>query len=322
MKTITSNTHNSESPALKKGHFNIRKFFNNDNVVGYVFILPFIIGFLAFTLYPIISSLYYSFTKYDLLSAPEFRGLQNYITMFTLDTKFLKSLGVTFLYVFISVPLRLAFALAVAMLFTYKTKLSAIYRAVYYIPSLIGGSVAIAVLWQRLFGDNGVMNLLLSLLGIYSNTNWLGDPDTALSTIIILAIWQFGSSMLIFLAGLKQIPASYYEAADMDSANPWQKFTRITVPMLTPVIFFNLIMQLINGFMSFTQTFIISHGDGQPLDSLLLYSLYLYQQAFGFYKMGYGCALAWIMLLIIAFFTLLLFKSSSSWVYYESKGGD
>ena len=300
----------------------LRAFLNNDNVVGYVFISPFVIGFLLFTLYPVLSSLYYSFTKYNLLSSPQLIGLKNYITIFTNDPKFIKSLGVTFFYVFVSVPLRLAFALAVAMLFTYKTRLSAIYRAVYYVPSLIGGSVAIAVLWERLFGDNGIMNMLLGLIGIHSTTNWLGDPSTSLWTIIILSVWQFGSSMLIFLAGLKQIPASYYEAAEMDNANAWNKFTHITIPMLTPVIFFNLVMQLINGFMSFTQTFIISHGDGSPLDSLLLYSLYLYQQAFGFYKMGYGCALAWIMLIIIAIFTSLIFRSSNNWVYYESKGGE
>lgn len=309
-------------PDRRKRKMTFRGFLETDNVVGYVFILPFVVGFFVFTLYPVLSSLYYSFTKYDLLSAPEFTGFKNYLTMFLNDPKFYKSLGVTFFYVFVSVPLRLAFALAVAMLFTYKTRLSPLYRAVYYIPSLIGGSVAIAVLWQRLFGDNGVMNMLLLLVGIPSKTNWLGDPSTSLWTLIILAVWQFGSSMLIFLAGLKQIPASYYEAAEMDSANGWQKFTHITFPMLTPVIFFNLIMQLINGFMSFTQAFIISKGNGAPLDSLLLYSLYLYQQAFGFYKMGYGCALAWIMLIIIAVFTALLFRSSNSWVYYESKGGN
>lgn len=309
-------------PEQQKRKNTFRNFWEKDNVVGYVFILPFVIGFLAFTLYPVVSSLYYSFTRYDLLSSPEFAGFKNYINIFTNDPKFYKSMGVTFFYVFVSVPLRLAFALAVAMLFTYNTKLSPVYRAVYYIPSLIGGSVAIAVLWQRLFGDNGVMNMLLWLIGIPSNTNWLGNPSTSLWTLIILAVWQFGSSMLIFLAGLKQIPASYYEAAEMDSANGWQKFTHITLPMLTPVIFFNLIMQLINGFMSFTQAFIISKGNGAPLDSLLLYSLYLYQQAFGFYKMGYGCALAWIMLIIIAVFTALLFRSSNYWVYYESKGGE
>jgi multiple sugar transport system permease protein len=307
--------------STRHGSSKLRQFFEKDNVVGYVFISPFVIGFLAFTLYPVLSSLYYSFTRYDLLSPPEFIGMKNYVVMFTKDIKFWPSLGTTFLFVFVSVPLRLAFALGVAMLFTYKTKLSGLYRAVYYVPSLIGGSVAIAVLWQRLFGDNGVMNALLSLIGIHTTTNWLGNPDTSLSTIIVLAIWQFGSSMLIFLAGLKQIPISYYEAADIDSASGWEKFIHITLPMLTPVIFFNAIMQLINGFMSFTQTFIISHGSGAPLDSLLLYSLYLYQQAFSYYKMGYGSALAWVMLIIIAIFTALLFKSSNKWVYYESKGG-
>lgn len=295
---------------------------DNDNVVGYVFIFPLVIGFFVFTLYPILSSFYYSFTSYNLHTPPVFRGLRNYIDIFTNDPLFFKSLGITFLYVFVSVPLRLAFALAVAMLFTYKTKMSGIYRAVYYIPSLVGGSVAIAVLWKRLFGEDGVMNAVLALFGIHSSTNWLGNPNTSLWTIIILSVWQFGSSMLIFLAGLKQIPVSYYEAAEVDNANAWKKFTLITLPMLTPVIFFNLIMQLIGGFMSFTQTFIISNGTGSPLNSLLLYSLYLYQQAFGYYKMGYGSALAWIMLFIIAIFTALLFRSSSSWVYYESKGGE
>jgi multiple sugar transport system permease protein len=315
-----ANISSATSPKSRRRSF--REILESDGVVGYVFILPFVLGFLIFTLYPVIASFYYSLTSYNILSAPRFIGFKNYSVMFTMDSKFWKTMQVTFIYVFISVPLRLAFALAVAMLFTYKTKLDAIYRAVYYVPSLIGGSVAIAVLWQRLFGDNGIMNLLLGLIGINSTTNWLGNPDTSLSTVIILAVWQFGSSMLIFLAGLKQIPASYYEAADIDSASPWKKFTNITLPMLTPVIFFNLIMQLINGFMSFTQAFIISHGNGQPLDSLLLYSLYLYNQAFGYYKMGYGCALAWVMLIIIAIFTGVLFKSSNSWVYYENKGGD
>jgi len=299
--------------------FSLRRTLENDNVAGYVCISPFVIGFLTFTLFPILASLYFSFTKYDLLSAPKFIGLENYKEMFTSDPKFWHSLRITFFYVFVSVPLRLIFALAVAMLLNKKTRLIGLYRAVYYIPSLIGGSVAVSVLWKRVFSDTGIVNGMLRLIGINSDTNWLGNPDTALWTLIILAVWQFGSSMLIFLAGLKQIPTVLYEAANIDGANAVQKFFRITLPMLTPVIFFNLVMQMIQGFMTFTQTYIISNGKGSPLDSLLLYALYLYQQAFGYYRMGYGSAMAWFMLIIIGILTFLAFKTSSAWVYYESK---
>ncbi len=207
-----------------------RRWFDSDNAVGYAFILPWLIGFFAFTMIPILTSLYFSFTRYDLLSAPEFAGLANYVKMFTNDPRFWKSMGVTFYFVLVSVPLRLVFALAVAMLFTVRTKMAGIYRAVYYIPSIIGGSVAIAVLWKRIFDSDGVVNSILAVFGIHSATNWLGNPETSLWTLILLAVWQFGSSMLIFLAGLKQIPESYYEAAVIDGANPLQKFTRITLP--------------------------------------------------------------------------------------------
>jgi len=298
-----------------------RKILDNDNVAGYIFISPFVIGLLAFTMFPILASLYFSFTTYDLLSAPRFSGLSNYVKMFTNDPKFWTSVGVTFFFVFVSVPARLAFALLVAMLFTYKTKMVGIYRAVYYVPSIIGGSVAVAVLWKRIFGDDGVFNAILGIFGINSTISWLGNPSTAIWTLILLAVWQFGSSMLIFLAGLKQIPESYYEAAVIDGANSIQKFVKITIPMLTPVILFNLVMQLINGFMSFTQSFIISGGTGDPLDSLLVYALYLYRRAFEFSEMGYGCAMAWVMLVLIGALTALAFKSSSAWVYYESKEG-
>ncbi|ANX02098.1 ABC transporter permease [Thermoclostridium stercorarium subsp. leptospartum DSM 9219] len=305
--------------AQSKKERKLGKITDNDNVVGYIFILPFVIGFLAFTLYPIISSFYFSFTRYDLLSSPRFIGLENYKEMFIEDPKFWHSFGITCLYVVVSVPLRLIFALLVAMILSKTTKLTGLYRAVYYIPSLLGGSVAVSVLWKRIFSDTGAVNAILRLFGIYSDTNWIGNPDTALLTLILLAVWQFGSSMLIFLAGLKQIPRTYYEAADVDGAKPVQKFFKITLPMLSPVIFFNLVMQTITGFMTFTQTFIISNGSGAPLDSLLLYALYLYQQAFGYYRMGYGSAMAWFMLFIIGALTALAFKTSSSWVYYESK---
>ena len=303
----------------KKKPNKLKQFFNHDEVAGYVFISPFIIGFLIFTLVPILASLYFSFTKYDLLSSPKFIGFKNFQNMFFNDPKFWKAFGVTFYYAFVSVPLRLIFALFVAMLLMRKSKMTAIYRAVYYLPSIMGSSVAIAILWKRIFATDGVLNSILNVIGIKSNMSWLGNTKTAIWTLIILAAWQFGSSMLTFLAGLKQIPDSYYEAALIDGASFIQSFTKITIPMITPVIFFNLIMQMINGFMAFTQGYIVTNG--APLDSTLLYAVYLYQKSFQFYDMGYGCAMAWIMLIIIAIFTAIIFKSSTSWVYYESKEG-
>ncbi|MBQ7064828.1 MAG: sugar ABC transporter permease [Firmicutes bacterium] len=289
---------------------------NNDNICGYIFIAPFIIGFLVFTIIPMGASLFLSFTKYDILGAPQWIGLQNFKTMFTQDPKFWKSFWVTVKYVFIAIPLRLLFALMIALVLSKDTKGTSFYRASYYLPSLIGGSIAIAVLWKRIFGTGSVINSLLAMLGININYSWIGNPKTALLTLIILAVWQFGSPMLIFLSGIKQIPRSYYEAARIDGASGGACFFRITLPLLTPVIFFNLIMQMITGFMVFTQGYIITEGG--PLDSTLFYALYMYRQSFTYYNMGYGCAMAWFMLVIIAIMTSIVFKSSSAWVYYES----
>jgi multiple sugar transport system permease protein len=290
----------------------------NDNLMGYFFISPFLLGFLAFTIIPILASLYLSFTDYSMLSKPVFVGIANFKEMLH-DELFWKSLGVTFHYALVSVPLRLAFALFIAMLFNRKAKMLRIYQTVYYLPSIIGGSIAIAVMWRRLFMNDGALNAALNMIGIKVDTSWIGNPKTALWTLIILAAWQFGSSMLIFLAGLKQIPESYYEAASIDGANPVQKFFKITIPQLTPVIFFNLVMQLINGFTNFNQAFILSNGSGDPMNSTLVYSLQLYRKAFTYYQMGYASAMAWVLLLIIGIFTALIFKSSRFWVYYESK---
>lgn len=312
-------TAGNKASAVRIRNRSLLEWLQGDNASGYVFIAPWLIGFFAFTIIPVLASLYFSFADYDLLSAPKFAGAGNYIQMFTSDPLFWKSLWITFYFVFISVPLRLAFALAVAMLLTVNTKATGIYRTAFYIPSIVGGSIAIAVLWKRIFSSDGILNGLLAFIGIETDMAWIADERTAIWTLVLLAVWQFGSSMLIFLAGLKQIPDSYYEAADMDGANPFQKFFRITLPMLTPVIFFNLIMQMINGFMSFTQSFVVTEGG--PLESTLFYALYLYRQSFQFYQMGYGCAMAWIMLIIISFFTFMIFKSSNSWVYYESKEG-
>lgn len=298
-----------------------RRRLDNDHVVGYFFIMPFIVGFLAFTFYPILASFYYSFTSYDLLSPPRWIGLDNFERMLN-DPKLKQSLKVTFTYVFSSVPLRLGFALFVAMLLNVGAKAIGVYRTAYYLPSIIGGSVAVAIMWRRIFGDAGAVNSLLGVIGIETSTAWISYPATALYVLVSLSVWQFGSSMLIFLAGLKNIPETFYEAANVDGAGPVQRFFRITLPMLTPVIFFNLIMQTIAAFMTFTSAFVISDGAGGPLGRTLLYSLYLYQRAFRFHEMGYGAAMAWFMLLIVAILTGLIFLSSRYWVHYEEKGGD
>ena len=291
---------------------------NTPKVAGYVFILPFIIGFLAFMAVPMILSLGFSFTRYNILKAPVFIGLENYVTMFTADPKFWKVFGVTMYYVLFSVPLRLIMALIVAMLLVKSSRLSGFYRAVYYLPSIIGSSVAVAILWKRMFASDGVVNALMGIVGLPSDIAWLGRPNTAMWTLIILAVWQFGSSMLIFLSGLKQIPVSLYEAATVDGANGIQRFFKITLPMLTPTIFFNLINQLINGFMAFTQSYIITQG--KPRDATLFYTVYMYQNSFTYNKLGYGCAMAWFMVLVVGLITLVLFKTQKKWVHYEAEG--
>ena len=287
-------------------------------VAGYVFILPFIIGFLAFIALPMLLSFGFSFTRYNILEAPVFIGLENYRTMLSADPKFWKVFGVTMRYVFFSVPLRLLMALFVAMLLVKSSRLSGFYRAIYYLPSIIGSSVAVAILWKRMFASDGVINALLQAIHIDSKVAWLGRVDTALGVLVILAVWQFGSSMLIFLSGLKQIPVSLYEASTVDGANGFHRFFKITLPMLTPTIFFNLVNQLILGFMAFTQSYIITQG--KPKDSTLFYIVYMYQNSFTYNKMGYGCAMAWFMIIVVSLLTLLLFKTQKLWVFYEAEG--
>ncbi len=290
----------------------LRKAMNKESTAGIVFTLPFTIGFLLFMIVPMGISLYYSFCKYDILSAPVFTGLDNFKTMFA-DETFYKSIKVTFFFAFVSVPLRLVFALLVAMLLLKTTKMTGFYRAAYYLPSIIGGSVAVAILWKRMFATDGVINKLLQAVGIDCSFSWLGNTKTAIWVLIILAVWQFGSSMLIFLSSLKQVPASLYEAADVDGANGVSKFFKITLPLLTPTIFFNLVMQMINGFLAFTQSYIITQG--KPMNSTLFYTVYMYQQSFEFYNTGYGAALAWVMLAMIGLITLFLFATKKFWVY-------
>jgi multiple sugar transport system permease protein len=291
-----------------------------ENLTGYAFISPFIIGFLAFTFIPILASLYLSFTNYNLFASPTWIGLDNYIQMFTADPRYWKSLKVTLIYVLAGVPLRLAFALLIALMLNTASRAVGLYRSLFYLPSLIGGSVAVAIMWRNVFGDVGIVNILLDVLGIPS-VRWFGNPTAALWMLIFLSVWQFGSSMLIFLAGLKGIPKSYYEAASVDGANGIQKFFKITLPMLSPVILFNTVMQTIAAFMTFVPAFIISKGTGGPLDGTLLYSLYLFIQGFEFFNMGYASAMAWIMLIIVGILTAIIFTTSKYWVHYESEGG-
>lgn len=283
--------------------------------IGYAFLAPWLLGFFGLTVIPMISSLYFSFTKYDMLTDPVIYGVQNYSNMLR-DAKFAKSFIVTIKYVFVSVPLQLMFALFVAMLLKKNRRGIRLYRAVYYLPSLFGGSVAVSILWRQLFNKEGLFNQILSIFGI-KGINWIATPGTALNTLIVLAVWQFGASMVIFLAALKQIPEDYYEASRIDGAGVIKQFFYITLPVLTPMVFFNIVMAFINAFQAFTPAYIVSGGTGAPLNSTLFYTLYLYIKAFGEFEMGYASAMAWVLLVIIAIVTGLLFLSAKLWVFYD-----
>ncbi|MBM7570204.1 carbohydrate ABC transporter permease [Aquibacillus albus] len=285
------------------------------NWLGYLFLSPWLIGLLCLTAIPMAASLYLSFTNYDMFTAPQWVGFENYGDMFD-DRKWLASVKVTAIFVFLGVPLQLSFALAIALLLNKGISGLKVYRAAYYVPSLFGGSVAIAILWRQLFGGDGLVNHALSLVGI-EGMNWIATPDTALYTLVVLTVWQFGAPMVIFLAGLQQIPVDLYEAARIDGANKMKQFISITIPMLSPIIFFNLIMQIIASFQAFTQAYIVSGGTGGPLNSTLFYTLYLYQKGFTHFQMGYASAMAWILLFAIAIITALVFASAKKWVYYQ-----
>nr|WP_246090122.1 sugar ABC transporter permease [Nonomuraea deserti] len=267
-----------------------------------------------FTVGPILASLYLSFTEYTLLKPPEWLGLDNYRQMLE-DPRLHKSLAVTFVYVFVSVPVQLVLALALALLLNRGVRGLGFYRSVYYLPSLLAGSVSVAILWRQIFGKEGLVNQVLATAGI-EGVSWVAHPDFALGTLIVLNAWTFGAPMVIFLAGLRQIPHSYYEAAEVDGAGPVSRFFRITLPLLTPIIFFNLVLQLIGAFQSFTQAFVISGGRGGPSDATLLYTLYLYERGFGSFDMGYASAMAWVLLAIIAVLTGLNFLFAKRWVFY------
>lgn len=297
----------------------LRKKNHKNSLIAYGFLLPWLIGFFGLILGPMIASLYLSFTDYNLLNSPHWIGLENYEEMFFEDSNYLDSVKVTVIYALISVPTQLLAALFVAILLKGGLKGIGIYRTIYYIPSLLGGSVAIAILWRNMFGAEGLINHILSFFGL-DGRSWVSNPDYALYTLIILAIWQFGASMVIFLAGLKQIPDELYEVARVDGANKFRQFLNITLPMLSPVIFFNLILEIIKSLQAFTSAYIVSGGTGGPINSTLFYTLYLYQNGFSYFNMGYAAAMAWVLVIVLGAVTGVLFFTSKYWVYYEDGG--
>lgn len=291
-----------------------------DNRVAFLFLLPWLVGLIVFSIGPIVASLYLSFTSYNLLKSPlkyppKFTGFENYARMFA-DPSFWNSFRVTVTFVVVSVPIQLALALVLAILLDRGMRAMAFYRSIFYLPSLLGGSVAIAILWRQVFGKEGIVNGFLGLFGINA-PGWIGDPNYALGTIMILHIWTFGSPMIIFLAGLRQIPKMYYEAASIDGAGRVRRLVSVTLPLLTPIIFFNVVLQVIFAFQTFTQAYVISGGTGGPANSTMFYTLFLYRIGFLQYDMGYASAMAWFLLIVIAAFTAVNFWMSRYWVFYD-----
>jgi multiple sugar transport system permease protein len=283
----------------------------------FLFLAPWFLGLFGLTIGPMLSSLYLSFTDFDLLSPARWIGAHNYSHMFTGDPGFWQSVGVTLVYVAFSVPLKLALALGVAMLLNRPLRGLGLYRAAFYLPSLLGGAVAIAIMWRQIFGGDGLFNQALAYVGIKGGQDWISTPDTAIYTLILLAVWQFGTPMVIFLAGLKQLPRDVYEAAAIDGAGVFTRFSRITLPLLTPIVFFNVVLQIIGSFQTFTPAYVVSGGSGGPIGSTMLYSLYLYKKGFTDLEMGYASALAWMLFLVIAVFTAVNFIASRYWVHYD-----
>lgn len=286
--------------------------------MGFVLILPWLIGFCIFKLYPFVSSLVYSFTDYDLFRGVQnVVGFQNYIDAFT-KAKNVKALKVTFTYAFMTVPLKLIFALFIAYILNFKIKGVGLFRTAYYVPSILGGSVAIAVLWKALFKNDGVVNTILTMLG-FESINFLADKNWALFIICLLRVWQFGSAMVLFLAALKGVPEDLYEAASIDGATKGRQFLSITIPLISPVIFYNLVTQLVQAFQEFNGPYIITNGG--PRNATTLISVIVYNTAFRDYKVGMSSAMAWVMFVIVMILTIIAFVSQKKWVYYSDDDG-
>jgi multiple sugar transport system permease protein len=288
-------------------------------VLGLLFISPWLIGFFLLTLYPIIASAIYSLTSYDVVSAPKFIGLTNYTDLLTQDPLFWQAVGNTVYYAVIAIPLNILVAIGVALLLNIEVRGRSIYRTLFFLPSIVP-DIAAAMLWAWILNPQfGLANSVLKALGL-PTVGWLTDPSWAKPSLIMINVWAFGGSVVIFLAALQDIPRHLYEAADLDGANAWVRTRAITLPMLTPVIFFNLITGIIGAFQYFTNAYVLTGGQGGPAGSTTFYSLLLYRNAFSYFKMGYASAMAWLLFAAVFVMTLVLFKSSGRWVYYE--GGD
>ncbi|MCS7481763.1 carbohydrate ABC transporter permease [Umezawaea endophytica] len=290
---------------------------SGDGITGYFFLSPWMLGILLLTLGPMATSLYLSFTDYDLFDTPRWIGLDNYARMFQ-DQRWLRSVQVTALYVVLAVPVKLAVALAVALLLNSERKGQGLYRAAFYGPSLIGGSVSVAIVWKAMFSDDAAVDQVLRVFGVHTG-GWSGNPDFSLLMLVLLATWQLGAPMVIFLAGLKQVPRELYEAAEVDGAGRWRRFASITLPMISPVVFFNLLMETINSFQVFTSAYVVGGPNGQPAGTTLFYTVYLFDRGFGDYRMGYASAMAWMLLLGVGLVTAFLFRSARGWVHYSGE---
>ena len=284
--------------------------------LGFIFVLPFVLGVLLFKLFPFVMSFALSFTQYDLIDPPQYVGFDNYRELALDDPLFRKSLGVTLLFAVLAVPLRVGFALFIAHVLNFRLRGINFFRAAFYLPSILGGSIAVAVLWRFIFAKHGLVNLLMSNVGL-EPIAWLADEHYSMWTIVLLFTWQFGSAMVIFLAALQNVPVSLYEAAECDGASKLQQFWSITVPLITPVIFFNMIMQMVHAFQEFNGPYMITEGG--PLSSTYVLALYIYDQSFRFFNLGYGAALSWVLFALVGSLSAISFWSSKYWVFYAGE---
>ncbi|WP_328722723.1 sugar ABC transporter permease [Streptomyces sp. NBC_00247] len=286
-----------------------------ENLAGYLFMSPWIVGFLLLTAGPMLASLYLAFTDYNLFDSPRFVGFENFTEMFS-DPRWRKSVEVTTSYVLVGTPLKLAAALAVALLLNKERRGQGFYRAAFYAPSLVGASVSVAIVWRALFSDDAVVDRSLQVFGVHLG-GWIGDPDMVIYALVALTVWQFGAPMVIFLAGLQQVPRELYEAAQMDGASAWRRFCSITLPMISPVLFFNLLLETIHSFQIFASAYVVTNSKCGPADAGLVYTCYLYEQGWTNLRMGYASAMAWMLLVSVGLVTAVLFWSQRRWVHYE-----
>lgn len=297
----------------------VRPLLVRDTINGLLFVSPWLIGLLVFTIYPIVASFYFSFTVYDAVSPPKFVGLQNYTELLTVDPSFWRAVGNTLWYAAVSIPLGLATAIGLAMLLNVQVRGMAIFRTIFFLPSIVP-EIASALLWAWILNPQfGLANALLRRIGM-PTLGWLSDPLWSKPALVLISLWGFGGSMVIFLAALQDIPVHLYEAAELDGAGVWRKTWHVTLPMLSPTIFFNLVLGVIGAFQYFTTAFVLAKGTEGPAGSMLFYALLIYRNAFSYFKMGYASALAWLLFAFVFLLTLVIFKTSGRWVYYEGEG--